>query len=138
MPKDFERIEPTFGAGPVQPSQSPGASPHPRVAPSAPVASPKTPLSRAPGRKKLLVAVPMAAVAGVAWIIGLGPIAQMFFIGFLAYAIVGLVEVLLGSSLQNASAAWDNLRWWSRGAISLVVILAAFALVIVVIPLFAK
>ena len=100
------------------------------------VVSAKNPLSRAPGKKKLLVAVPMALVSGLATVIGL-PLAEMFFIGFLAYAIVGLIEVLLGSTLQNAGKAWDQLSWWKQSLISVLVIVSGLVLAMVAIPYFA-
>jgi hypothetical protein len=137
MPSEFDRVEPSFGDGPIQPP----SSKVPMVAVEAPRPSPaagKVPLSRAPGRKKLVVGVPMAVICGAAYAVWQWPLAQMFFVAFLAYALVGLVEVLLGSSLVRASEAWAQLRWWQRGLASIVVVLGALALVVTAIPALLK
>jgi hypothetical protein len=128
MPKNSERIEPTFGDGPVpvvDRSTSAGASP---------ISSRKVPLSRAPGKKKLLVGVPLSVVSGLAYFAGLGSLAQMLFVAFTAYAVVGLLEVLLGASLSRAGEAFARLAWWKRGLVSLVVIVGAIVFAIAVIP----
>ena len=134
MPKEITRVEPSFGDGPIQPPSNSAAA---FAAEPIPAAS-KVPLSRAPGKKKLLVAVPLAVVSGAAYVVGQWPLAQMFFIAFLAYALVGLIEVLLGGSIVRASEAWAQLRWWQRGLASIVVVLGAIALVITAIPALLK
>ena len=137
MPTDFERVEPSFGEGPIQPPSSGDvhAPSDTGAQGSRATRSRKVPLSRAPGKKKLLVGIPMTIISGAAYMIGLGPLAQMFFIGFLAYVLVGLVEVILGSSLVRAGEAWTRLAWWQRGLASFVVVVGAMALVVTVIPM---
>jgi hypothetical protein len=137
MPTEIERIEPSFGEGPIQPPSS--SAPALAAGTSSPSpAARKVPLSRAPGKKKLLVAVPMALVCGGAYVLGQWPLAQMFFIAFLAYALVGLVEVMLGGSLLRASEAWAQLRWWQRGLASIVIVIGSIALVVTAIPALLK
>lgn len=135
MATDFERVEPTFGDGPIQPSSG---QLHPeqslREVPKLTAPGRKVPLSRAPGKEKLAVGVPMALVCGAAYGLGQWPLAQMLFIAFLAYALVGLVEVVLGASLVRAGEGWANLRWWQRGLASAAVIVGALALVVTVMP----
>jgi hypothetical protein len=137
MPTEFDRGEPSFGDGPIQPPSKkvpPLAAEAPRTSPAAG----KVPLSRAPGKKKLMVGVPMALICGAAYAIGQWPLAQMFFVAFLAYAVVGLVEVFLGGSLVRASEAWARLRAWQRGLASIVVVVGALALVLTAIPALLK
>jgi hypothetical protein len=138
MPTDFERVEPGFGDGPIQPpSRTESADPPTDQKSKSAAPSKKAPLSQAPGKKKLLVGIPMAAVSGGAYLMGLGSLAQMFFIAFLAYAVVGLIEVILGASLVRAGEAWERLDWWQKGLASVVVILGALVLFINLMPLFA-
>jgi hypothetical protein len=133
MPTEFERVEPSFGNGPIQPPSSKLQSSGDE-GPKPSATARKVPLSRAPGKKKLLVGVPMALLCGGAYAVGQWPLVPMFFVAFLAYALVGLVEVLLGGSLVRAGEAWAQLRWWQRGVASIVVIVGALALVVIVIP----
>lgn len=137
MPNEFQRVEPTFGEGPIQaPSHdAPGHSPT-RVSEgsSSAVAAKKVPLSRAPGKKKLLVGVPLALVSGAAYSAGLGSLAQMLFVAFSAYVVVGLLEVVLGSSLVRAGEAWAGLARWQRGLASVIVVVGVLAFVVTVIP----
>ena len=137
MPTDFERIEPSFGEGPIEPPSREHLS-SPPIATSSAAPARKVPLSRAPGKKKLVVGVPMAIISGLAYMLGVGPLAQMFFVAFLAYALVGLVEVLLGASLVRAGEAWAGLAWWQRGLASVVVVAGVLALVITIIPALVK
>jgi hypothetical protein len=121
MSTDYERIDPSFGDGPIQPPSRESVHRHSsegKAAKNGALSGTKVPLSRAPGRKKLMVGVPMGIVCGVAYLIGNWPLAQMFFVAFLAYALVGLVEVILGASLVRAGEAWAALRWWQRGLAS--------------------
>jgi hypothetical protein len=137
MPTELDRVEPAFGDSPIQlPSEKVATLSAEDQRPSQPVG--KVPLSRALGRKKLVVGVPMAVVCGAVYAVGQWPLAQMFLIAFLAYALVGLVEVLLGGSLVRASKAWAQLRWWQRGLASIVVVVGALALVIIAIPALLK
>jgi hypothetical protein len=137
MPNEFQRIEPTFGEGPIQPPlrdiASAQAAPV-RGGTSSGISKGKVPLSRAPGKKKLIVGVPLALVSGAAYFAGLGSLAQMFFVAFSAYAVVGMLEVVLGSSLVRASESWTGLAWWQRGLASAIVVLVALGLVVTVIP----
>src|SRR4051812_16031130 len=127
MPTEFDRVEPSFGDGPIQPPSKKVPTLSAEALGTSPAAG-KVPLSRAPGRKKLVVGVPMALICGAAYAIGQWPLAQMFFVAFLAYAVVGHVEVLLGGSLARASEAWTRLRWWERGLASVVVVVVVGAL----------
>ncbi|NNE19419.1 MAG: hypothetical protein HKN10_13165 [Myxococcales bacterium] len=44
-----------------------------------------------------------------------------------AYALVGLLELLTGSSFSELSRRWDALRGWQRGVLGTVVVIVAFA-----------
>jgi len=99
------------------------------------IISSKNPLSRAPGRAKLLVAAPLCLLFGVLSAIGVATdICTMVAISFGAFALVGLIEVLLGSSLLRASNRWDDLAAWKKFAISLIVIGGALVLAVTLIP----
>jgi hypothetical protein len=58
----------------------------------------------------------------------------MVFVAFSAYAVVGLIEVVLGSSLVRAGEAWAGLAWWQRALASVIVVVGGLALVVTVIP----
>jgi hypothetical protein len=57
---------------------------------------------------------------------------------FAAYAIVGLVEVVLGESLLSAGKKWDLMPGWKKFLISLAVIIGAFAVFFSVMPFIAE
>jgi hypothetical protein len=100
---------------------------------------PKTPLSQASGKKKLLIAVPSAVLcAALSGMPKFGAIAKMLSIGFAAYAMVGLVEVLLGDRLQRANESWANLAGWKKATIGAGVVLGSLALAFSLIPLLAS
>ena len=99
----------------------------------------KTPLSQASGKKKLLVAGPLAIL--FAFLSGtpkFGSVAKMLSVALAAYAIVGLIEVLLGSRLQRASESWSRLPSWKKAIASIVVIVAFLSLAISSIPYLAS
>ncbi len=73
----------------------------------------KTTLSQAPGKKKLLVGAPLAIVGGLLWALNIpGGMGLCVLLG--GYALVGLVEVLGGSSLVAAAKNWDALPGWKK------------------------
>jgi hypothetical protein len=99
----------------------------------------KTPLAQASGKRKLLIAIPGCALATVLLFLNVAPgITRFFAVVMGAYALVGLVEVLMGESLLSAGKRWDQLAGWKKFAISLVVIIAAIVIFIGVMPLVAK
>lgn len=99
------------------------------------VGSNKVPLSQAPGKKKLLVALPGAAAAVVLWQIGIAEnVTRFLALALCAYAAVGLLEIVFGESLANAARSWDQLAGWKRFLISVVVIIGALVLFISLIP----
>lgn len=88
-----------------------------------------TTLSQSPGKTKLLVALPLATLFGALYAFGIMPaITRMLCILLTGYALVGLMEVLLGSSLRNAASRWDQLAGWKQAMIAILVILLAFFL----------
>ena len=89
----------------------------------------KTPLSQATGKKKILVGIPSAIVAGVFYVAGIAPsLMKMLAVVFTAYAIVGFVEVLFGESLTSTAKNWDSLPSWKKFVISLLVITVVMAI----------
>lgn len=99
----------------------------------------KTPLSQAPGKTKLRVAIPGALVATSFWSLDVfSGIAKTFAIGLLAYAIVGFVEILFGESLVGAARKWDQLAGWKKLLMSLVLVLCTLALFMALMPLLAQ
>lgn len=100
--------------------------------------SKKVPLSQAGGAKKLYVALPGAALSIALFYLGIAPaLTKMLAVIFVAYALVGLVEVALGESLLSAGKKWDEMPGWKKFLISLVVIVGSLAVVFSVIPLVA-
>jgi len=99
----------------------------------------RLPLSQAGGTKKLLVAVPGAAIAIGLFFLGVAPaVTKMLAVAFVAYAAVGLLEVALGESLIAASRRWDEMPGWKKFVISLVVIVGSLAVAFSVMPLAAE
>lgn len=99
----------------------------------------KVPLSQAGGTKKLLVAVPGAAIAIGLFFLGIAPaFTKMLAVMFVAYAAVGLVEVVLGESLLAAGRRWDEMPGWKKFLVSLVVIVGSLAVAFAVMPLVAE
>ena len=99
----------------------------------------KPPLSQASGKKKLLVAGPSAVLCAL--LLGTPQFdagARMLAAGLAAYAIVGLLEVLLGQRLVRAGERWANLPGWQKFVASTVVIIVALGLAISAIPLLAS
>jgi hypothetical protein len=87
----------------------------------------KIPLSQAPAKKKLLVAVPSAAASGVLWYVGVADnLTGMLAVLLTAYAIVGFIEILGGQSLVAAAKNWDRLAGWKQFLISVAVVVVAF------------
>jgi hypothetical protein len=87
----------------------------------------KKPLSQASARKKLLVALPLMLLCGGLYVAGIAPdVSRMLCVFLGAYAIVGVLELLLGSSLRKAGSQWDQLPGWRQAIISVLVICTAF------------
>lgn len=97
-----------------------------------------TPLAQASGKRKLLVAIPACALATVLLFMDIAPgITRFFAVVMGGYAIVGLVEILMGESLVSAGRKWDRLAGWKKFLISLAAVIAAFALFMSLIPVVA-
>ena len=98
----------------------------------------KVPLSQAPAARKLYVALPGAIVAIGLYFLNIAPaFTKMLAVFFVAYAIVGVVEIALGESLVSAARKWDAMPGWKKFLISVVVIICAMAAAFAVIPLVA-
>jgi hypothetical protein len=99
-------------------------------------ASVKKPLSQASAKKKILVALPLALLFGGLFAAGIAPQISMMLCALLsAYAIVGILELILGGSLRTAASRWDRLPGWQQGFISVFVICAAFFVAVAAIRL---
>ena len=61
--------------------------------------------------------------------------AGAFLIG---YGIIGIIELIMGDRLVNASSRWDKLQSWKKFTISLVIILVAIIGFISLIPVVAE
>lgn len=96
----------------------------------------KQPLSQASGKKKLLVGIPVSLVGGVMWALHI-PFGSLLFMVLGAYALVGLVEVLAGSSLTAASERWDRFPGWKKFLIGTAVVGAALIGLMSSLPLLA-
>ncbi|WLQ11909.1 hypothetical protein O5O45_19460 [Hahella aquimaris] len=98
-----------------------------------------TPLSQAPGRKKLVVAFPSAVVVSFLYVIGVADsLAKMLAIILWAYALIGLIETLIGGRLVSLSAKWDIMAGWKKFIISVFTIVFALFCFISLIPIAAK
>ena len=101
--------------------------------------SAKPSLSRATGKKKLLVGVPATLICGVLAYYGILPgITRMLAVILGAYAIVGLVEIIGGDSLASLAKSWDSLPAWKKFIFSIVIIIVAFAIFIAIAMNIAK
>lgn len=54
-----------------------------------------------------------------------------------AIAIAGLIELITGIQFQRLSEAWDGLAGWQRGVLGLLIVVAAFGLMILGVAAFA-
>lgn len=98
----------------------------------------QVPLSQAPGKQKLLVAIPGAMAFSVAAYLGIfKDITRFLSLALWAYAIVGLLEVIFGESLASAARRWDSLAGWKKFLLSLLVIVVAIVGFGALIPVFA-
>ena len=84
----------------------------------------------------LLGGVGMAGiVAVVVWVlpaleIELNPIGLAVFALPGAVGLVGLMEFISGVSFRDWSEKWDSLKGWQRGVLGLLIVIAAFSLII--------
>jgi hypothetical protein len=46
------------------------------------------------------------------------------------YLCIGLIEVVSGKPYRHLAAAWMNLRGWQRGIIGIIIVIAAFAFIL--------
>lgn len=115
---------------PYQPPKSDVVSEQEKIEQSGKQKARRPPLSRATGKRKIFIALPVSIV--FAFI--LGP-TSLFTIVFGAYALVGFVEVLGGESLVSMTKRWDSLPRWKQNLLSLLVIILFLVLVIVLIPM---
>ena len=54
-----------------------------------------------------------------------------------AIALAGLIELVTGFPFQRASDAWDHLAGWQRGVLGILIVIAAFALMMLGVAAFA-
>jgi len=98
----------------------------------------KVPLSQAPGKTKVLVAIPGAACFWVLSKMGFFVDTTRFLaFALCAYAAIGVIEILCGQSLANAAQRWEQLPGWKKFLVSLPVIVAAIVGFALLIPVFA-
>lgn len=55
-----------------------------------------------------------------------------------AYALMGILEIVAGVPFSEIGQKWDDLAGWQRGILGTVVVIVAFALIIVAMVLFAQ
>lgn len=85
----------------------------------------KIPLSQATGKKKIAVTVPFIFIGCILLAKNIpGGLALIMIPG--AYALVGLIEILGGKSLSNASQNWDALPKWKKIVYPFIFILVFF------------
>lgn len=96
------------------------------------------PLSQAPGRKKIVVAIPGALIFAILCMNGIfEPITKFLALALCAYAFVGGLEILFGESLASSAKKWDSLAGWKKFLISLLVILIALVGFLSLMPVLA-
>lgn len=54
-----------------------------------------------------------------------------------AYGLTGLVELIVGVPFIQLSDAWDGLAGWQRGILGIFIVIAAFAIMMLAIMVFA-
>ena len=54
-----------------------------------------------------------------------------------AFALVGLVEMTVGTPISEVSSSWDALAGWQRGILGVLVVVLAFVLMMAGVVLFA-
>ena len=54
-----------------------------------------------------------------------------------AFGLAGLIELVTGIEFTQLSNAWDGLAGWQRGVLGILVVIGAFALMILGVALFA-
>jgi uncharacterized membrane protein len=98
-----------------------------------------TPLSQAPAKKKLAIAIPGTVLGAAAWRWGdSNEITRFVTLALAAYAVIGIIELLAGESLTIAAKRWDSIAAWKKVLITLAVIVLAFFSFITLMMLVAK
>lgn len=96
----------------------------------------KMPLSQATGKKKLAVTLPLIFVGGILLLKNIpGGGALILLPG--AYALVGLIEIVGGKSLSDASKNWDHQPKWRKFLIGGAVIGGLIATFCLLLPIIA-
>jgi hypothetical protein len=97
----------------------------------------KPPLSQAPAKKKLLIALPLSVIGAAMWWANVpGGMGLCILLG--AYALVGVIELVGGASLLDAAKNWDGLPGWKKRLVSTLVITAAIIGMFLTIFIYAK
>src|SRR5262245_40359044 len=99
----------------------------------------KGPLSRASGKKKLLVAVPSALICGSLAATGTGgSVVKILAVIFSAYAIAGAIQIVGGELVLTMARNWDAQPAWKKFLISVLVIGAALVVFFTIAILIAE